>query len=92
MLRILALAAFFACFAGAYAMAACPSEVPGSSIEAIKANEQRVLCLLREVEQAAQQRKYEADLQALERRVDALPRFAAPEPFTPPVFAGPNNL
>jgi len=63
------------------ALAACPATVPGSTSEAIKANEQRVLCLLREVEDATRQRKYDADLKALELR---LARPPVPAPFTPP--------
>lgn len=77
------------------ALAACPSQVPGSTIEAIKANEQRVLCLLREVEAVAQQRQYESQLKALEnsvrdlqlqQRFNAMPSFTAPAPFVPPML------
>jgi hypothetical protein len=74
-------------------LAACPSQVPGSTIEAIQANERRILCLLQEVEAATRQRKYEADLRALEdaiqnsqlqQRFNA-PTFTLPAPIAPPL-------
>jgi hypothetical protein len=82
MLRTFALAiAVMAAVPTSHALAACPSAVPGSTSEAIKANEQRVLCLLREVEDASRQRKYDADFKALELR---LTRPPTPVPFSPP--------
>lgn len=80
------LAALLTLALGGTAMAACPSEVPGSSSEAIKANEQRVLCLLREVEDASRLQQYEAQLDALERRINMMPRISPPAPYVPPVF------
>ncbi|WP_332687961.1 hypothetical protein [Devosia sp.] len=92
MLKAFVLAAILALVSGTAAIAACPSQVPGSTIEAIQANEQRILCLLQEVEAATRQRKYEADLRALQnsiqniqlqQRFDALPTFTVPAPFAP---------
>lgn len=67
--------------------AACPAPVPGSTAEAIRANEQRILCLQREVAEAAEQRQFEMKLLTIEnsiqkleldRRFDQLPGFELP--------------
>lgn len=95
MLKPSLLAAVLILASAAPTMAACPSQVPGSTIEAIQANERRILCLLREVEAAAQQRRYESQLRALEnsvqnlqlqQRFNAMPTFTAPPPFVPPLL------
>ena len=80
------------------AAAACPSSVPGNTAEAIKANEQRVLCLQQEIESDAQVRQFDMDIRSnenainriqMERRFEALPR-PIPSPFTQPAPFAPN--
>lgn len=75
--------ALLACSAGT-ALAACPTAVPGNTAEAIRANEQRLICLQREVAEAARQRDLEMKIQSLQnaiqklqldRRFDQLPNF-----------------
>ena len=92
MLKIITLAAVMLLASGTMAMAACPSQVPGSTSEAIRANQQRVLCLQRELANAGRVQQYQMDLNKLEtrvqklelqRRFDILPR---PVPIPPRQF------
>jgi TolA-binding protein len=92
MFKLIIVAGLFA-LASSSAMAACPTSVPGNSKEAIRANEQRVLCLQQEVDERARQRQLEMELRAnqnaiqslqLQRRFDNLPRIPAPPLFTQP--------
>lgn len=71
------------------AQAACPSRVPGSTPDAIAANQQRIACLQDEARQTGQQQNYDIQLKSmqntlrdmqLQQRLDSLPKF------TPPVF------
>ena len=93
MLRKFALAMLMAVGTTATALADCPSAVPGSTVEAIKANEQRVICLQRELTDSSRVQKYEIDINRidssiqrleLQRRFDALPKpMPLPVPVTP---------
>lgn len=98
MFRLISIASLFA-LACSSAMAACPTSVPGNSEEAIRANEQRVLCLQQEIDDRAQIRNFEMKLRAnenaihslqLQRRFDNLPRIPAQSPFTQPAPFVPN--
>ncbi|WP_240229357.1 hypothetical protein [Devosia lacusdianchii] len=51
---------------------ACPAAVPGSTAEAIRANEQRILCLQREIAEAAEQRQFEMKLLTIENSIQKL--------------------
>ena len=96
--KIFVLAAVLVLLTVPSAMAACRSEVPGSTPEAIAANGQRLLCLQQELAAATTQRRYEFELKTLQnsiqtmqlqRRFDALPApipppFVAPPPFIRP--------
>ncbi len=78
------------------ATAACPTSVPGTSAEAIRANAERLLCLQEEVDEDTRRRQYELELRAnrdalndlrLQRRFDMLPRYVPPSNFAqPPLF------
>jgi hypothetical protein len=78
------------------ASAACPTSVPGTSSEAIRANAERLQCLQEEIEQDTRQRQLELELRAnrdtlndlrLQRRFDVLPRINPPSTFAqPPLF------
>lgn len=89
MFKSIALAASLIIATTGLAQAACPSTVPGSTPEAIAANQQRIVCLQEEARQGSQQRIYNMQLQTmqnnmrdlqLQRRLDSLPKI------TPPVF------
>ena len=77
----------------ATAFADCPSAVPGSTAEAIRANEQRVICLQREIANNSRVQKYELEINRLDtsiqrlelqRRFDNLPMpVPVPMPVTP---------
>ena len=97
MLKSLNLAGIICLASAASAMAACPPATTGSTAEAIRANEQRVICLQQELQDSSRYRQLESDLRRnenainriqLERRFDALPRpipspFLQPSPFVP---------
>lgn len=94
MFKSIALATGIIIVATGLAQAACPSTVPGSTPEAIAANQQRIICLQEETRQGSQQRIYDMQLQTmqnnmrdlqLQRRLDSLPKFTPP-PINPPVF------
>jgi hypothetical protein len=78
------------------ASAACPTSVPGTSGEAIRANADRLLCLQEEVDQDTRRRQIELELRAnrdalndlrLQRRFDMLPKYIPPPTFVqPPPF------
>lgn len=99
MARHAILTAMFILSLGGGAMAACPTVVPGSTSEAIRANAQRVLCLQEEVDDSARQRQFELELRAnqnaiqslqMQRRFDILPRAVIPAPFSQPQPFVPN--
>jgi len=95
MLKSLPLAAVLCLASIGSAFAACPPAATGSTAEAIRANEQRVICLQQEVQDNSRYRQLETDVRRnenainriqLERRFDALPRpiptpFGQPKPF-----------
>ena len=92
MLRTLTLAGIICFGSAASAMAACPPAATGSTAEAIRANEQRVICLQEEVQDDSRYRQLETDIRRnenainriqLQRRFDALPR-PIPSPFPQP--------
>lgn len=98
MFKSIALAASIIIATTALAQAACPSAVPGSTPEAIAANQQRILCLQDEARQGSQQRMYDMQLQTmqnnmrdlqLQRRLDSLPKITPPVFQPRPIF--PNN-
>lgn len=97
MLKALTLAGALCFASAASALAACPPAATGSTAEAIRANEQRVICLQQEVQESSRYRQLESDVRRntnainriqLERRFEALPRpipspFVQPAPFAP---------
>lgn len=73
--------------AASAAMAACPSVVTGTTAEALRANEQRLLCLQRELAEQTLRRNNQLDLDLmtralqdmqLQRRFDLLPPVQPP--------------
>lgn len=89
MSKMLALATVLVLLITPAAMAACPSEVPGSTPEAIAANGQRLLCLQRELATATTQRRYDFELKTLENSIQAQQlqrRFDSLPAPTPPLF------
>jgi TolA-binding protein len=54
------------------ALAQCPPPVAGSTPEEIKANEQRLLCMQRELSLETSRRSLEMDINALNRRLREL--------------------
>lgn len=89
MLKSLAIAAAVGLLTVTQAQAVCPSIVPGSSAEAIRANGERLLCLQRESAELFDDQKTQFDVMMLERsvqnlqlqrRFDQLPRV---QPYTP---------
>jgi hypothetical protein len=71
------------------ALAACPTTVPGDSIEAVQANQQRIICLQRELAEDADRQRIELDIQMLEMRQQSLElkqRFDALPAPAPPLF------
>lgn len=93
MLRPFAIAVMLLTGASASAYAACPSFAAGTSAEILKANELRIICLQQEAAAAANQQKYQMDLNALQRsidtlqlqqRLDSVPVFKLPPPYVPP--------
>jgi hypothetical protein len=98
MLKFLTLAVVICLASAGSALAACPPAIPGSTAEAIRANEQRVICLQQEVQDNSRYRQLESDVRRnenainriqLERRFDALPR-PIPTPFVRPAPFGLN--
>ena len=93
MLKLSALTVLLLLGSTATAFADCPSAVPGTTVEAIRANEQRVICLQREIANNSQIQKYEIEINRLDtsiqrlelqRRFDNLPRpMPIPVPVTP---------
>jgi TolA-binding protein len=74
------------------ATAACPAAVPGNTAEAIKANEQRIICLQRQASDETDRRQYEMELNQIETRVNQLEiqrRFDNLPVYTPPTFNRP---
>lgn len=72
---------------GGVATAACPAQVPTSTTEAIRANEQRILCLQQEIAREAHMRWLAQEIQAnhtaiqnlqIQRRFDQLPQPMIP--------------
>lgn len=95
MFKAVTLAGVLSLLLGSTAMAACPPGASGNTSEAIRANEQRVLCLQQEVDDSARQRHFDMRLRQnetaiqqlqMQRRFDNLPRVIAPapSPFTQP--------
>lgn len=69
------------------AAAACPAPLAGSTPEVLAANQQRLICMQRELEAAAAYRAQDARLRALQQqfaaqdlqhRFDQLPRYQPP--------------
>jgi hypothetical protein len=82
MLKILAAVAIVTLSSG-IAAAACSALVPISATEAIKANEQRIVCLQQEIAHEAYMRRLAQEIQAnqtaiqnlqIQRRFDQLPQ------------------
>lgn len=72
MLKVSALAISLLMTAVTASHAACPAPAEYSGAAAIAANQQRVICLQREVDAAAQQRRVESQLNTLENRLDQM--------------------
>ena len=93
MLKISALTAIIVLGATTMSWAACPSAVPGSTAEAIKANEQRVICLQRELSDSSRVQTFELELNRLDtslQRLELQRRFdTLPKPIPLPVPAPP---
>ena len=97
MLKPLISAVVFSIAGTGMALAACPPAAVGTTAEAIRANEQRVICLQQDVQADSRIRQLELDNRTnsnainrlqLERRFDALPRpipipYNQPTPFAP---------
>lgn len=85
----LILAILLAACATASALAACPAPVAGDTAAAIEANQQRLVCLQRELSQKSEQYQFKVEINALDQRVQQLEmqrRFDAlnfPKPVTP---------
>ncbi|MCY1550994.1 hypothetical protein D9M68_872910 [compost metagenome] len=52
------------------AAAACPAAVAGDTAAALEANQQRLVCLQRELSQKAEQYQYKVEINAIERSID----------------------
>jgi hypothetical protein len=85
----LTLAVLLTTCAIAPAMAACPAPVAGDTAAAIEANQQRLVCLQRELSQKSEQYQYKVEIDALDRKIDDIQiqrRFDSldfPKPVTP---------
>lgn len=85
----LILAVLLTACAIAPAMAACPAPVAGDTAAAIEANQQRLVCLQRELSQKSEQYQYKVEIDALDRKIDDIQiqrRFDSldfPKPVTP---------
>jgi hypothetical protein len=85
----LTLAVLLTACAIAPAMAACPAPVAGDTAAAIEANQQRLVCLQRELSQKSEQYQYKVEIDALDRKIDDIQiqrRFDSldfPKPVTP---------
>ena len=99
MFWLISVTGLFALAASTSAIAACPTSVPGNSNDAIRNNEQRVLCLQEEVDERSRLRQRELEMRAnqdalqslqLQRRFDNLMLVPAPSPFTQPEPFVPN--
>lgn len=88
-MRRLPLALLIAVGAAMPANAACPAPVAGDTAAAIEANQQRLVCLQRELSQNSEQYQFKVEINALDQRVQQLEmqrRFDAlnlPKPATP---------
>lgn len=73
------------------AHAACPSAVAGDTPGAVRANQQRLVCLQQQTLDASAQRQRDMELRMLENRIDQLQiqrRFDALPTVPPPIPPG----
>ena len=88
-IKRLILAILLAGCATAPATAACPAPIAGDTAAAIEANQQRLVCLQRELSQKSEQYQYKVEINAIERSIDDIRlqrRFDSldfPKPVTP---------
>ncbi|HWV20935.1 MAG TPA: hypothetical protein VN036_07900 [Devosia sp.] len=88
-IKRLTLAILLAGCAIAPAAAACPAPIAGDTAAAIEANQQRLVCLQRELSQKSEQYQYKVEINAIERSIDDIRlqrRFDSldfPKPVTP---------
>jgi hypothetical protein len=68
------------------AMAQCGPIVAGSTAAEIRANEQRILCLQRELAAETRQRGYELELDTIQRQLRELQTQQQFEPMDVPVY------
>ena len=52
------------------AAAACPAPVAGDTAAAVEANQQRLVCLQRELSQKAEQYQYKVEINAIQRSIE----------------------
>jgi hypothetical protein len=94
MIKLIIMAATFTALATGSSLAACPPLTAGETAEEIKANEQRIVCLQRELADDARFKRQDFEINRLnqtlrnlelQRRFDALPGpvFVAPPPVLP---------
>lgn len=71
------------------ASAACPAPMAGDTAAALEANQQRLVCMQRELAQTAEQYQYKVEINTIERKIDDIQlqrRFDQlnfPKPVTP---------
>jgi len=85
-LRLTISAIALALLAAQPASAACPAPAPGKTAEEIRANQERLLCLQRELADLGAERKYQVEIDSIGRSLDHLQlqyRFDSLD-FTPP--------
>ena len=68
----LAAAAFTCLFTATTAMAACPAPAAGDTPEAIRANQDRLVCLQRELTQLGERNAVQFELDQIERNIDSM--------------------
>jgi hypothetical protein len=69
-------------------MAACPAPQAGDTPEAVRANQQRLICLQQELAAKADERQYEVEIDTINQSLDRLQlqRKMDSLDFTPPQF------
>lgn len=90
-MRRLVVVGFVSLLAVSGATAACPSQVPGTTGEAIAANQQRLVCLQQQALEASERRQRDLELRMLDNRLNQLEiqrRFDALPVYRPPVLPG----
>lgn len=83
------LAAIAVLMSTAPSLGACPGAVPGTTAEAIRINQERLICLQRELSVEADRRRMEMQMRQLEanqQRLEMERRLQVIQPVPPPLF------